>query len=109
MDWAKAKEWEDRFRGKTIGSWTIESLIDHGKSAAVFRAAGEDGLVALKIFDDEIIQRYGDEAQLGRIKRELALVGKQHPSMVRLLGGFAGAPTRLERLTLPSEGGALTV
>ncbi|EJN07135.1 protein kinase family protein [Bradyrhizobium sp. YR681] len=87
MDSAKAKEWEDRFRGKTIESWTIESLIDHGKSAAVFRATGKDGLVALKIFDDEIIQRYGDETQLGRIKRELTLLGKKHPNMVRLLGG----------------------
>lgn len=87
MDSAKAREWEDRFRGETIESWTIESLIDHGKSAAVFRAAGEDGPVALKIFDDEIIQRYGDKTQLGRIKRELTLVGKSHPNMVRLLGG----------------------
>lgn len=87
MDSAKAREWEDRFRGERIESWIIESLIDHGKSAAVFRAAGENGPVALKIFDDEIIQRYGDETQLGRIKRELTLVGKNHPNMVRLLGG----------------------
>jgi hypothetical protein len=87
LDPAKAKEWEDRFRGKTLESWTIEALIDHGKSAAVFRASSEAGLVALKIFDDEIIQRYGDKAQLSRINRELALVGKQHPNMVRILGG----------------------
>jgi predicted Ser/Thr protein kinase len=87
VDSVKAKEWEERFKGTTIEGWTIESLIDHGKSAAVFRAAGKGGLVALKIFDDELIQRYGDKAQLSRIKRELALVGKQHPNMVRLLGG----------------------
>ncbi|WP_167458384.1 serine/threonine protein kinase [Mesorhizobium kowhaii] len=87
MDSGKAKEWEGRFRGKVIEGWTIESLIDHGKSAAVFRATGKDGPVALKIFDDEIIQRYGDEAQLSRIKRELTLVGQYHPNMVRLLGG----------------------
>jgi eukaryotic-like serine/threonine-protein kinase len=94
VDSAKAKEWEDCFRGITIESWTIESLIDHGKSAAVFRAAGKDGLVAVKIFDDEIIQRYGDEAQLGRIKRELTLVGKSHPNMVRLLGGGVDANSK---------------
>ncbi|QWG20333.1 protein kinase [Bradyrhizobium sediminis] len=94
MDSAKAKEWEDRFRGTAIESWTIESLIDHGKSAAVFRATGKDGLVAVKIFDDEIIQRYGDEAQLGRIKRELTLVGKSHPNMVRLLGGGVDANSK---------------
>jgi hypothetical protein len=87
VDSAKAKEWEERLRGKTIESWTIESLIDHGKSAAVFRAFGKDGPVALKIFDDEIIQRHGNEAQLGRIRRELTLIGQNHPNMVRLLGG----------------------
>jgi len=91
VDLAKAREWEDRFRGTTIESWTIESLIDHGKSAAVFRATGKDGLVAVKIFDDEIIQRYGDKTQLGRIERELTLVGKSHPNMVRLLGGGVDA------------------
>jgi eukaryotic-like serine/threonine-protein kinase len=94
MDSAKAKEWEDRFRGKTIDSWRIEALIDHGKSAAVFRAFGEAGLVALKIFDDEIIQRYGDETQLGRIRRELTLIGKQHPNMVRLLDGGVDADSK---------------
>ncbi|MBR1271836.1 protein kinase [Bradyrhizobium sp. AUGA SZCCT0222] len=94
MDSAKAKEWEDRFRGTTIESWTIESLIDHGKSAAVFRAAGKDGLVAVKIFDDEIIQRFGDKTQLGRIERELTLVGKSHPNMVRLLGGGVDANSK---------------
>ncbi len=87
MDSAKAKEWDERFRGETIDTWTIESLIDHGKSAAVFRASGNDGPVALKIFDDELIQRFGDMTQIARIERELTLVGKQHPGMVRLLGG----------------------
>ncbi len=94
MDSAKAREWEDRFRGKKLESWTIEKLIDHGKSAAVFRASGETGLVALKIFDDEIIQRYGDATQLGRINRELSLVGKHHSNMVRILGGGVDAESK---------------
>lgn len=113
MDSAKAKEWEDRFRGETIESWTIESLIDHGKSAAVFRATGQDGAVALKIFDDEIIQRYGDETQLGRIKRELTLVGKTHPNMVRLVGGGVDTKSKnhfivMEYLDGPSLSKCLT-
>lgn len=87
MDSTKAKEWEDRFKGIKIEKWTIQSLIDHGKSAAVFLAEGDDGPVALKIFDDEIIKRYGDDSQITRIERELTLVDKEHPNMVRILGG----------------------
>ena len=87
MDSNKAKEWEDKFNGTKIEGWTIESLIDHGKSAAVFLASSENGPVALKIFDDEIIRRHGNDAQLDRIRRELTLVGDHHPNMVRLLGG----------------------
>lgn len=89
MDEVKAKDWEAKFRGQAIEDWTIDSLIDHGKSAAVFKAvcACPGKLAAVKIFDDELIQRYGDEAQLKRIGRELGLIGKQHPNMVEILGG----------------------
>ncbi|MGB3416861.1 MAG: protein kinase [Mesorhizobium sp.] len=87
MDEVKAKEWDDRFRGTKIEDWTIESVIDHGKSAAVFRASGPDGKAAVKIFDDDLIKRFGDHIQLGRIKRELSLIGQTHSNMVRLLGG----------------------
>lgn len=89
MDEVKAKEWEAKFRGQAIDGWTIDSLIDHGKSAAVFKAVSESpgSLAALKIFDDELIQRYGDETQLKRIGRELGLKGLHHPNMVGILGG----------------------
>ena len=89
MDSSKAKDWEDELAGEEIAGCKIVSLIDHGKSAAVFRAEGPTGSVALKIFDDEIIKRYGDKAQLHRIDRELTLVGHRHPNMVAILdGGF---------------------
>ncbi|TXC70969.1 protein kinase [Sphingomonas ginsenosidivorax] len=89
MDEVKAKEWEAKFRGQAIDGWTIETLIDHGKSAAVFKAVseGHGKLAALKIFDDELIQRYGDETQLKRIGRELSLKGQNHANMVGILGG----------------------
>ncbi|WP_421362404.1 serine/threonine protein kinase [Agrobacterium rosae] len=87
MDSFKAKEWEDLFKGKKIDKWTVKSLIDNGKSAAVFSAEGDDGPVALKIFDDELIKRYGDDSQIARIDRELTLIGQAHPNMVRILGG----------------------
>ncbi|TCQ14626.1 serine/threonine protein kinase [Rhizobium sp. PP-CC-3G-465] len=87
MDSTKAKQWEDRFKGKKIDRWTVKLLIDNGKSAAVFLAEDDERSVALKLFDDELIKRYGDESQIARIERELTLVGKEHPNMVRILGG----------------------
>ncbi|UYO53753.1 serine/threonine protein kinase [Rhodopseudomonas palustris] len=87
MDFVKAKELESRLAGKTIGKWTIEHLKSHGKSAAVFRATGADGQVAIKIFDNELIARYGDDTQFARIDREKELIGKAHPNLVSILGG----------------------
>jgi hypothetical protein len=86
MDYAKAQLLLKELRGKTVGGWTVDSLVNHGKSAAVFRALDPSGSpAALKIFDDELIAQYGDEVQLHRIERELALVGKHHPHMVNII------------------------
>ncbi|WP_440094278.1 serine/threonine protein kinase [Pseudomonas syringae] len=88
MDAVKAAQWEKDFAGKIIGNWCVGALIDNGKSAAVFEAFADDGQkFALKIFDDELIQRYGDRVQLARIERELQLVGVHHPNMVAVIGG----------------------
>jgi eukaryotic-like serine/threonine-protein kinase len=87
MDQIKARELETKLRGLQIGEWTIEALVDHGKSAAVFRALGPSGKVAVKIFDDELIAKYGDDTQFARIERELTLIGKFHPNLVRILAG----------------------
>lgn len=87
MDKVKAREWEAKLRGRSIEGWTVDSLIDYGKSAAVFKASGPNAQAALKIFDDDLIQRYGDKVQLERIHRELGLIGKHHPNMVSILGG----------------------
>ncbi|WP_153769236.1 protein kinase [Labrenzia sp. CE80] len=89
MDSVKAKELEAILKGKTLQGFEIIELIDHGKSAAVFkgRSIETDETVAVKVFDDELIAKYGDTAQLKRIKRELELVGKSHQNMVEILGG----------------------
>ena len=89
MDKVKAELWESNFKGTVVAGCLVEGLIDFGKSAAVFRARRDKELVALKIFDDELIERYGDKVQLARIDRELTLVGRSHPNMVKILdGGF---------------------
>lgn len=87
MDRVKAEIWEEKLKGTKIGNWEVLSLIDNGKSAAVFKATDGSTTVALKLFDDEIIKRYGDSTQLARIERELSLIGEEHPNMVKLLDG----------------------
>lgn len=93
MDKLKAETWEAELKGKQVGGCTIESLIDFGKSAAVFKAVRGTDPVALKIFDDELIERYGDKTQLARIERELTLIGRAHPNMVEILDGGVDAST----------------
>jgi serine/threonine protein kinase len=87
VDKVKALQLEGTLRGREVGGWTVERFVDHGKSAAVFRASRPSELAAVKVFDDELIERYGDKAQLTRIERELSLVGHDHPNLVRIFGG----------------------
>lgn len=87
MDAVKAAELEKILQGNSVGPWKVLSLENHGKSAAVFKATQGEETVALKIFDNELIEQYGDKTQIARIERELALVGRAHPNMVRILDG----------------------
>ena len=93
MDKVKAAAWEADLKGKQIRDCLVESLIDYGKSAAVFKATRNGDTVALKLFDDEIIERYGDKTQLARIDRELSLIGRTHPNMVQIIDGGVDAVT----------------
>lgn len=87
MDFARAKLLEDQLSGSAVGEWTILKLIDHGKSAAVFEAVSGSKRAAVKIFDKELIERFGDKTQLARIDREVSLKGRGHPAMVEILDG----------------------
>lgn len=87
MDNVKALILENELRGKKIGEWTIDSLIDNGKSAAVFKGHVGDVNVAVKIFDQELIEKYGDATQIERIQREIALKEHYHPNLIKILGG----------------------
>ncbi|PLS19799.1 serine/threonine protein kinase [Neptunicoccus cionae] len=93
MDHVRASELETKLKGQSIDGWAVESLINHGKSAAVFLARKGDEKAAIKIFDDELIEKYGDKTQLARINRELMLVGCEHPNMVKLYSGGVDANT----------------
>jgi serine/threonine protein kinase len=75
-------------------SASVTPISPTGFSTPKSRRTRRSGqLVALKVFDDAIIERYGDKTQLARIKRELTLVGKVHPHMVQILDGGVDATT----------------
>ncbi len=106
MDAAKAHLIEGKLKGQKLGGWTVESLIDNGKSAAVFKASDGDALAAVKVFDDELIERFGDKIQLARIERELSLKGKNHPNMVKILDGGVDTITNNHYLVMEYLPGA---
>ena len=90
-----------------MGSWSVQELIDHGKSAAVFRGECEGAECALKIFDTEIVERYGRLTQLKRIERETSLSDHTHPNLVKIYEGGECEHTghlyiAMERICAPS-------
>ena len=87
MNHKRAKHLEKQIARETVEVWTIESLINHGKSAAVFKAHSKDGLAAVKVFDAELIDRHGAEVQTERIEREKTLAKKVHPNLVKVYSG----------------------
>lgn len=73
--------------GKAVGGWKVDSLIGAGKSALVLRAEKERQLGALKVFDPDLVEHFGENVQLRRIERERSLIGKHHPNLVKILDG----------------------
>jgi serine/threonine protein kinase len=71
----------------SIGGWEIVTYLGAGKSALVF-AAMKDGLTgALKVFDPELVERFGTDVQTTRLSRELSLRNSTHPNLVRIFDG----------------------
>ena len=87
MDQVRAARMATELLGSTIGSWKLIRLIDSGKSAVVFEASNCANFGALKVFDPELIERFGTDVQTARIERELALRDKDHPYLIHILDG----------------------
>jgi hypothetical protein len=87
VDKQAAEKMSAQLIGKTVGGWAIRRRVNFGKSAVVFEASQGGRNAALKVFDPEIVERYGREIQLKRVQRELALVGKSHPNLVTIFDG----------------------
>jgi len=85
MDRAKALEIGNRLKGAQVAGWSIERLIDNGKSAAVFKARRENDLAAIKIFDTDLIAKFGGEALLVRNERERSLLNHDCQSLVKMI------------------------
>lgn len=84
MDKIKAAQLANSLIGTKIDGWLVEKHIDHGKTAAVFQASKGADQAAIKVYDDELIARFGDETFQQRCAREAKLVGLCHPNLVQL-------------------------
>jgi serine/threonine protein kinase len=87
MDEARASRMAKELLNAKVGTWRILEYLGAGKSALVFKAQNDSGFAALKIFDPELVERFGTAVQAARIDRELSLRGKHHPHLVRILDG----------------------
>ncbi len=89
MDSVRAQNIATDLVGKSVGGWLVQKFINNGKSAVVFESEKDGQKAALKIFDPELVEKYGREAQLERIERERFLIGVKHPNLVQIFDGGA--------------------
>jgi len=87
MDEARAKRMTAELAGKAVGKWALLEYLGAGKSALVFRASNGVKEAALKIFDPELVERYGRDVQAARIERERRLIGKSHRHLISIYDG----------------------
>lgn len=87
MDKYKALELEKKLQGKKFKEFEVIEFINNGKSAAVFKAKNKDKFYALKIFDNELIERFGHEVQTKRIEQEISLKGHNINHLVKIIDG----------------------
>ena len=74
MDSLKAQMIAQKLIGRPFGDYMILEYLNNGKSAAVFKGTDKaNNIVAIKIFDNELVSKYGDEIQLKRINQEISL------------------------------------
>ncbi|HEX7379932.1 MAG TPA: protein kinase [Pirellulales bacterium] len=100
--------------GHQVGGWAVGRLINAGKSAVVFDATKDGKRAALKVFDPELVERFGRETQLARIGRERSLVGEHHPYLVQILDGGECQVTQhlfvaMELIDAPNLAASLTL
>lgn len=87
MDPVLANQISEKLKGRHIGGWFIGQYLGSGKSAVVFEGEKDNQKAALKVFDPELVERFGKATQLARIQRECQLIGEQHTNLVQIFDG----------------------
>lgn len=95
MDSGRAKRLVGELLNQTVADWHIIEFLAPGRSALVFKAMRDGIIEALKIFDADLIERFGERVQEGRINRQLSLCGKEHPNLVKIVDGGRCSKTGL--------------
>jgi serine/threonine protein kinase len=93
MDKLKALQYEKQLKGQSLAGYKLIEFRGNGKSAAVFKAEKDGQIFALKIFDNEFIERFGYEIQTKRIEQEISLKGHSISNLIRI---FEGGSTSIE-------------
>lgn len=84
MDEVMAKRMEDQLVGTELNGWTLHERLGIGKSAIVFRGTRGEQEAAVKVFDQELVKKFGPEAQRARGEREKKMIGKRHPNVIEI-------------------------
>ena len=88
MDNVLANVYRDRFIGFKFNGYTVIDMIDFGKSAVVFEGIASSGKkLAIKIFDIELVARFGEDTQKQRIFRENSLRNHGIKGLVDIVDG----------------------
>lgn len=87
MDRVQARRIANELLSKQVSEWEILDICNEGKSAVVLKGSKGDEIAAIKVFDPELIERFGAERHSARIQRELSLKQKSHPNLVKILDG----------------------
>ncbi len=77
----------DHLIGSTVGNWRLVSYLGEGNSAAVFRGERGSETAAVKVFKRALVDEFGKDRQLERIRRELTLRGHDHPNLIQIFDG----------------------
>ncbi|GAA0872181.1 hypothetical protein GCM10009117_13280 [Gangjinia marincola] len=87
MDRTKSLQLEKEIKGTELNGYKVISLINNGKSAAVFRATKDGKDFALKVFDNYLVERFGHEIQTKRIQQEIDLKNHTIPNLIKIFEG----------------------
>jgi serine/threonine protein kinase len=87
MDKVKGQFLLDQLKNTAIEGICVKSFLDNGKSAAVYRGEKDGNLYAVKIFDNDLLDKYGVRIQQIRIDHELSLKDHDIDNLVKILGG----------------------